>query len=300
MSPLSQAGAVSTAENAAFPVDQSFDMSPAGDAHSRRWRQLAAPALQTAAVCWLSVAIAGQLLFAFYVVALYGRAAVQGRFEDWNKVLMVGYIPGATVHNAVLASHLLFAVAVVASGALQLVPQLRRTWPAFHRWNGRFYMIAAMVASVGGITMVWTTGAAGDLPQHVAVTINGILVLGFASLAWGCAMARRFDAHRRWALRLFLAVSGVWFFRIALMLWIVANQGPAGFNPKTFAGPFLTFLSFAQFMVPLGVLQLYFIAQDRRRPRGQLAMAGGLAVLTLMTVGGIGAATALMWLPKLR
>jgi len=79
----------------------------------------------------------------------------------------------------------------------------------------------------------------------------------------------------------------------------VANQGPVGFDPKTFTGPFLTFLSFAQYLVPLAVLQLYLHAQERREPRGQLAMAGGLLVLTLAMMGGIAAAAAIMWLPHL-
>jgi hypothetical protein len=112
------------------------------------------------------------------------------------------------------------------------------------------------------------------------------------------ARARRYDVHRRWALRLFLAVGGVWFFRIGLMAWIVANQGPAGFDPKTFSGPFLSFLAFAQYLVPLALLELYFRAQ-RGSARVQLAMAFGLGAATLVMAGGIAAAGAILWLPRL-
>ena len=273
--------------------------TPIVDAGRRRLERFAAPALRAAAAFWFGVTVLGQLLFAFYVAVFYGRAAAQGRLEDWNKVLQVGYVPGDTIGNLVLALHLLFAVVVTVGGALQLVPQIRRTWPRFHRWNGRIYMLSAAVASVGGLIMIWTRKTGGDLPQDLAISINALLILGFAGMALRHALARRFDVHRRWALRLFLAVSGVWFFRIGLMFWIVANQGPVGFDPKTFTGPFLTFLSFAQYLVPLGVLQLYLHAQERRDPRGQLAMAGGLLVLTLAMMGGIAAAAAIMWLPHL-
>ena len=147
--------------------------------------------------------------------------------------------------------------------------------------------------------MIWTRKTSGDMSQHVAISLNALLILVFAGMALRHAMARQFDMHRRWALRLFLAVSGGWFFRIGLMFWIVANQGPVGFDPKTFTGPFLTFLSFAQYLVPLGVLQLYFYAQQRRSPGGQVAMAAGLLVLTLAMMGGIAAAAAIIWLPHI-
>ena len=280
-------------------ADQTLGATPIFDAGRRRFERFADPALRAAAVFWFGVTVLGQLLFAFYVAVFYGRAAAQGRLEDWNKVLQVGYVPGDTVGNLVLGLHLLFAVVITAGGALQLVPQIRRTWPRFHRWNGRIYLLSAAVASVGGLIMVWTRKTGGDLPQDLAISINALLILGFAGMALRHALARRFDVHRRWALRLFLAVSGVWFFRIGLMFWIVANQGPVGFDPKTFTGPFLTFLSFAQYLVPLAVLQLYLHAQERRDPRGQLAMAGGLLVLTLTMMGGIAAAAAIMWLPHL-
>jgi hypothetical protein len=280
-------------------ADQTLGATPIFDAGRRRLERFADPALRAAAVFWFGVTVLGQLLFAFYVAVFYGRAAAQGRLEDWNKVLQVGYVPGDTVGNLVLGLHLLFAVVITAGGALQLVPRIRRTWPRFHRWNGRIYLLSAAVASVGGLIMVWTRKTGGDLPQDLAISINALLILGFAGMALRHALARRFDVHRRWALRLFLAVSGVWFFRIGLMFWIVVNQGPVGFDPKTFTGPFLTFLSFAQYLVPLGVLQLYLQAQERREPRGQLAMAGGLLVLTLAMMGGIAAAAAIMWLPHL-
>jgi hypothetical protein len=275
------------------------DQAPVFNAQPRRQEGLAASTLRATAAFWFVVTVVGQLLFAFYVAIFYGRAAAQGRLEDWNKVLQVGYVPGDTVGNSVLVSHLVFAVAVTIGGALQLVPQIRRAWPRFHRWNGRVYLLSAAVASIGGLIMIWTRKTGGDLSQHVALSINALLILGFGGIALRHALARQFDVHRRWALRLFLAVSGGWFFRVGLMFWIVVNRGPVGFDPKTFTGPFITFLSFAQYLVPLGVLQLYFIAQDRRGSRGQLAMAGGLAVLTLAMMGGIAAAAAIMWLPHL-
>ncbi|TAJ53450.1 MAG: DUF2306 domain-containing protein [Nevskiaceae bacterium] len=248
---------------------------------------------------WLGTAVFGQALFAIYVAVFYGRAALQGRFQDWNKVLAHGYVPGQWLLNIVLGLHLIFVVLIIAGGALQLLPALRRRAPGFHRWNGRLYLLSAAILSLGGLALAWVRGTVGGAAQHISVSINALLILIFAGIAWRLARERRFDAHRRWALRLFLAVSGVWFFRIGLMLWLAIHQAPVGFDPKSFTGPFLSFLGFAQYLLPLAVLELYLRVQGRGRPGAQLAVAGGVLVLTLMTLGGVLAATMGMWLPRL-
>lgn len=260
-----------------------------------------ATVLRMAGIAWFAMAALGQLLFATYVLGFYGRLALAGRPQNWNRVLPHGYVAGDTWFNLVLALHLLFAVTVIAGGLMQLIPRIRHGAPAFHRWNGRAYLLLCTVLALGGLNMVWVRGGVvGDLTQHLAISLNALLILGFAGAAWRCARARRTDAHRRWALRLFLAVSGVWFFRVGLMGWIVLNGGPAGFDPQSFTGPFLSVLSFAQTLLPLGVLQLYLRAQRSASARFRFTVAGGLGALTLFMVLGIGAATAFMWLPQLR
>ena len=269
-------------------------------ARSARRERFAANAMRAAATFWFAMAALGQLVFAVYVMGFYGRVTWQGQPQRWNEVMPHGYATGDTFFNLVLGLHLLFVVTIIAGGVLQLIPRIRHRLPAFHRWNGRAYLVAAAVLSVGGLAMVWLRGGMlGDLPQHLGVSLNGLLILAFAAIAWRHARARRFDLHRRWALRLFLAVSGVWFFRVGLMFWLVVNRGPAGFDPDSFTGPFLSFLSFAQYLLPLGVLEIYFRLQRRPRPRGQLAMAAALGALTLMMAVGTAGASIMLWLPHL-
>jgi len=257
--------------------------------------------LRVAAAVWLCIALGGQALFAAYVALFYGRAALAGTPQQWNRVLPHGYIAGDHAFNAILASHLLLAVGIVLAGAAQLLPALRRLAPAVHRWNGRLYLLSALALSLGGLAMIWVRGgAAGDVGQHLGTTLNALLILAFAAMAWRAARAGRIAAHRRWALRLFLAVSGVWFFRIGLMFWLAINQGPAGFDPERFVGPALTILAFAQTLLPLAVLELYLRALDSRRRALQGLATGTLALMSLVTLIGSAAATLGMWWPMLR
>jgi hypothetical protein len=261
--------------------------------------RVSARLLKASATAWFVVAVLGQLIFMVYVLGFYGSAALRGDFAAWGKVMPHGYVAGDTIGNLIVVVHIAFVSLVILGGALQLVPAIRRAAPAFHRWNGRVYLVSTLVMSVGGLLMVWTRGAVGDLSQNIAINLNAFVIIACAVLAYRHARARRIEIHRRWALRLFMAVSGVWFFRVGLMFWILVNQGPAGFDPKTFEGRALTTLAFAQFLLPLAILELYLRAQRSGGARAQVSVATIIAAMTLVTAVGIAAATMIMWLPRL-
>lgn len=257
-------------------------------------------ALNVAGVAWFIVAGVGQIMFVVYLFGFYGRTAALLQFEAWNQVFPRAHVAGNPIHNAVVAAHLAFAALITVGGLLQLTTGVRQRFPRLHRWNGRIYFVSAFVMGSGGLAMVWSGTHVGDLSQQFAISINAILIMLCAVMVVRHAMARRFVLHRRWAMRLFLVVSGVWFFRIGLTFWILVNQGPVGFDPDTFTGPALTTIAFAQYLIPLAVLQLYFLAQDHGGARGRIAMAGGLLASTLVTAVGIVAASMMLWLPHLR
>ncbi|HYR90973.1 MAG TPA: DUF2306 domain-containing protein [Terriglobia bacterium] len=275
---------------------------PTADALQKRHslQNFADTALKAAAGFWFLVAVIGQLVFAFTVASFYGHAAVRGVFGAWDRSITRGYIPGDTMGNFAVAVHLFMAVVVIVSGVIQLIPQIRDRAPSFHRWNGRLYMLASFTISIAGLYMVWIRGTVGDVSQHVGVSLNAVLIMLCAVMALRYALARDFKTHRRWALRLFLVVSGVWFFRVGLFLSFLIFRGPFGFDPKTFQGPFLTFLSFAQYLLPLAVLELYMRARDGAGAPRRFAMAAGLFVLTVAMGGGIFAATMGVWLPTIK
>jgi hypothetical protein len=245
-------------------------------------------ALKAAVRLWFAVTFAGQLIFVTHIVSFYGRTAVAGDFARWSKFLAVGWVPGDSTGNAVLATHLMMAALVTLGGLLQLLPRIRSRFPAFHRWTGRTYIATAFIASGSALYLLLIRGGTvGGFFEHLGIFVNALLIMLFAALALRFAMARRFEVHRRWALRLFLVVSGVWFFRVGLFFWLLVNRGPVGFNPETFQGPAIVVLSFAQYLLPLAVLELYLRARERGGPVRRLAVAGVLLVLTLVTGIGI-------------
>jgi uncharacterized membrane protein len=256
-------------------------------------------ALETSARFWFLTTVAGQWMFAAYVVVYYGGAALRGDLAHWNLVLPHGYVEGETFGNAAVAAHLALAFLVLVGGPLQFISGFRERLPRLNRWNGRVYLVTAMSTAAAGLYMVLTRGAVGDLSQHVAICFNAILILMSGAFAWQAARTRDFAAHRRWAMRLFLAVGGVWFFRMGFMAWVGYNAGPVGFDPRTFTGPFLTILSFAQTLLPLAVLELYLHAQEGPRPVARLATAALLATLTFVMAFGIFVAANVMWLPRI-
>ncbi|MBP7704409.1 MAG: DUF2306 domain-containing protein [Caulobacter sp.] len=257
-------------------------------------------ALRVSALVWCLVAAAGIWIFAWYIAALYGLGVVRGDLDRWNAVLPEGhgYVPGDVRGNVLLGVHLLVALVVTTGGLLQLVPWIRARAAWLHRWNGRLFVVVAMIAAVTGIAIAFTRGAVAGDYMTAGNVLNALLILVFGGLAWREARARRYDAHRRWALRLFIATLSVWFYRVGMMLWFGIHRAPVGHN-DAFTGPFDIFLAFGHILLPLAILELYLLADARGGQGARLGMAALLAVSTLAMAGGIVLATVAMWLPRL-
>ena len=256
--------------------------------------------LNASAIFWFATALIGMLIFTTFIISKYGGSAIQGNAEEvWNAELTHGYESGKWASNLATMVHLFFAAVITFGGPLQVMPQVRNRFPRFHRFNGRIYIATAFLMSLSGLYLLWTTGTVGGWIMKAGQSFNGIVIIICAVLAYKFARARDFVTHRRWALRLFLVVSGVWFFRIGLMTWFGIHQAPVGMDPETFTGPFVTFLVFAETLVPLVILQLYFYAQDKANTSVKLSVAILLVLCALLTAFGIFMATVGMWFPGL-
>lgn len=244
--------------------------------------------LSASGVFWFAVMLIGQWAFFYYIAAFYGVSTLSGDLEIWNRLAALGrrpYVEGDTFGNAAYATHALAAGYIAFGGILQLVPWIRTHVPAFHRWNGRLFLLTVTGLSLSGFYLVWVRHTSPSFLEGVSTTLNGVLILTFAFLALRFAMARNIAVHRRWAMRLYLVSNAQWFLRVGLFGYFVVGK-MLGAAPS-FSDPFFKFWTWGCYLVPLAVLQIYFIAQDRGGMLSRTVVATGLVALTLVMAAGI-------------
>ncbi len=260
---------------------------------------VAARALQWAGVVWFLVAAVGQAAFIWFILAFYGTRTMAGNYAGWNdKPLIDGYIGGDHSGNFVFAAHVLLASVVTFAGLMQLTPPLRRAFPTLHRWTGRTFLVIACLMALSGFWLTLVRGTSLSAVSSVAIVIDGLLILLFAGLAWRHAVKRRFEQHRMWAMRTFMAVSGVWFLRVGLMGWVLVNQGPVGMSGEL-SGPADIVLVFGCYLIPLALLELYFRAGRSAHAAPKVLAAALVFGAAIFTAIGVFGTIALMWGPHL-
>jgi hypothetical protein len=245
-------------------------------------------ALRGAAAFWLLAALVGQWAFLYYIAAFYGVSTLTGELEIWNRLAAIGrspYVAGDTAGNFAFAAHALGAGVVAFGGALQLIPQVRKHAPGFHRWNGRIFLATVIALSLSGFYLVWIRRTPPSTVGELSTTLNGVLILAFAILAYRSARARSFTIHRRWAMRLYLVSNAQWFLRVGVFSYFALNQLLG--NKVSFGDPFTRFWAFGCYLVPLLVLELYLRAKDGDQPIAKAAVATGLVAVTLLMLVGM-------------
>ncbi|WP_420138052.1 DUF2306 domain-containing protein [Sphingomonas sp.] len=271
-------------------------MTPA-DRHRQRGRSTGRTLLRRSATAWFTVATAGQAAFVWMIVAHYGRKTLTGNLLAWNeKPLIKGYVAGDGAGNAMFAVHVLLATFVTAGGLLQLVPPIRKRAPALHRWVGRTFFVVAIVMALSGLWLTWVRKTYLSLISALAVSIDGLLILAFVAVAWRAALRRDFLAHRQWAIRAFMVVNGVWFLRVGLMAWVLITGGGIGMN-DSLSGPADIVLQFGAYLIPVAVLEAYFLAQASDARSTKRMTAALVLIMTAITLLGAIGAVAFMWWP---
>jgi uncharacterized membrane protein len=257
-------------------------------------------ALRAAAGFWFTVAFAGQVIFASSTALFYSMTALRGDVTVWNKRLAHGYTAGDPIGNAALIIHIVSAVLIIFSGAIQFVPAIRRHAPAFHRWNGRVYIVTAFSIAIAGLYLLISRGTGTSPLQEFGTGVLAVLIIVCAAMALRTALRRDFATHRRWAWRLYLLVSSALFIRSGITLTAMIAAGTGTFDLTVLKGSVLTFITFGQYIIPLTVLELYFWTQRHGGRAARLAMAAGLAAISLTTGAGVAAASIGIFVPTIR
>lgn len=255
--------------------------------------------MRSMAQSWFVVVFLGQMIFAYYILMLYWKSAALGNLEKWNTATPHFYIKGDVIGNTIFGLHVALAAIITILGALQLIPQMRRYAPKFHRVSGRIYITSAFIISLTGLYLTWVKGSVGGFSGSVVITMNALIIMLCAFFTIRNAIQRNLAVHQQWAVHLFLAMSGVWLFRVFLMLWLLIHQAPVGFDPETFTGPFLDALGVFVYVFPQVIVALYFRAKKSGNPLSKWLFSIVLFLITLGTAVGVFAATMGLWLPRL-
>lgn len=255
--------------------------------------------LKTSTNIWLAIVILGQFIFALYILGLYGVNGIAGDFERWNIGTAHGYVQKDIWGNVFFGMHVLLAAVITIGGPLQVIKKVRDRFPKLHRISGRVYIFSAFLIATAGLYLTWVRGNIGGLVGAMFITTNGLLILTCAYFTIRKAMGSQFNAHRKWAIRLYFVMSGVWFFRVFLMLWLTVHQAPVGFDPETFQGPALNMLYTFSYILPIVFLELYFRAKKANKPTAKRILSIFILFLTCCMAVGTFSATMGMWLPSL-
>ena len=255
------------------------------------------------ALRWASVALVATVwvsvtLFGLYILAFYAGAVVDRDMERWNTVLPRLYEPSTPAATAGIALHFAAGGVILVLGCVQLLGAVRTRFPALHRWLGRVYVVASLLAGVGGLTFIALKGTVGGPVMDVGFGVYGALMVTSAVQTYRHARARRLEAHRAWSLRLFALAVGSWLYRMDYGFWLLLFDGWG--HSEDFRGPFDILMAFWFYLPNLLVAELFIRARrGADSPALRLAAAGVLLAATGFLLLGTYFFTLFLWGPAI-
>ncbi|GAA3571469.1 DUF2306 domain-containing protein [Microlunatus spumicola] len=199
---------------------------------------------------WISVT-----LFGAYILAHYAGAVTDQDLPSWNAVLPRLYEPTTPAATVAIGLHFLAGGVILVLGCVQLLASVRARWPAVHRWLGRVYVAASLLAGLGGLGFILAKGTVGGFVMDLGFGLYGVLMVGCAVQAYRYARARQIERHRAWALRLFALAVGSWLYRMEYGFWLLL-VGDVG-HTDDFRGGFdrvMAFFFYVPNLIVVGVL----------------------------------------------
>ncbi|MEM1360104.1 MAG: DUF2306 domain-containing protein [Pseudomonadota bacterium] len=213
---------------------------------------------------WLGGAGVALLLFlsAGFILHAVGLG-VEGFLRDLSGENRL-YWPEDPYATAAVFFHMITGGLITGLAPLQLLGIVRRRWPAIHRWSGRVLVCLAALTGVSGLTYIALRGTIGGLDMSLSFSLNGVLMILCAVQTIRFARRRRFDRHRRWALRLAVLCIGSWLYRLHYGLWVL-SVGSVGMKDD-FTGAFDLVNIWAFYLPYLVALEIWFRWEARRQP----------------------------------
>ena len=206
---------------------------------------------------WISAGLFGLYILAFYAAAWWG-----GNLEKWNGVLPGLYQKNSPATTVSIGLHFATGGLILMLGSIQLMEAIRVRYSAFHRWVGRVYVAASLLAAVGGVLFIVLKGTIGGTVMDTGFGLYGILMFLSAVQTIRYARAGRIDHHRAWALRLYALAIGSWLYRMDYGFWLLLTDGYA--HTPEFTGGFDKVMTFFFYLPNLIVAEVLIRSAKRR------------------------------------
>jgi hypothetical protein len=236
-------------------------------------------------VRWLGILLVATVwtsagLFGLYIISFYALALVDGNMVKWNEILPGLYEEGSRTATTGIGLHFAMGGIILILGSIQLVEALRVRYSAFHRWVGRIYVIASLLAALGGLTFIFIKGTIGGLVMDIGFGLYGVLMLVAGVETYRHAVAGRYEEHRAWALRLYALAIGSWLYRMDYGFWFML-VGKVG-HTSEFTGMFDRIMAFFFYIPNLLVAEVFI----RQRKYTAPAVVNILSALLLLLMTG--------------
>lgn len=247
---------------------------------------------------WFVCLLLCQWVFVLYLTLGYGVSAAQNNLSNWNTFNNTAYVQNDFVGNLMYGLHVLLAIVMMLGGSLQLIPTVRNRFIAFHKIDGRIFVLLACLISIAGMYLILVRGTVGNAFLHSMTFFSGVVVLASSFMAIKAVRQRSIEKHQVWAMRLFVAANGVLFFRLFIFAWFL-TFGTLGVDTKTFTGPTVYAISIASYLFPLLILELYQRAKRSSSSAIKRMTSALLIFIGFVFLIGLFGISAANWYPSL-
>ncbi len=143
-------------------------------------------------------------------------------------------------------THMLVAPVALLIGPFQFLPGLRSRYRQLHRWSGRVYVAACVIAGTAGLATAFE--ATGGPVAGFGFGLLAVLWIGVTLAAWRAAVQRRFERHRL-LMRFSYAMT---FAAVTLRLQIPIGFG-LGYESYAAMSPWLAYTSWIPNVIAVAI-----------------------------------------------
>ena len=155
-------------------------------------------------------------------------------------------------------THMLIAPIALFAGPWQFIPRIRAKYPRVHRWTGRAYVVACIVAGFGAIATA--PYASGGPIAGIGFATLAVSWIGTTFAGYRAAVNRNFELHRVLMRFSYAMTFGAVTLRLQIPFFFMA-----GFHSYSEASVWLAYTSWIPNVI---VVALYSLATSKRTRRG--------------------------------